>query len=107
VTLRKTRKAELLNAMGNDWLCASDIANLANVQHKSAIKLLLNMALNGEIEVHTHEWIDERCRHRRKSMYRKPSITDSERASLLNSCFGLRVVQPAGLINARVHVLKV
>lgn len=105
--IRKERKQDLLSAMEHNWLCASEIANRAKVQHKSAIKLLVNMALTGEIEMTMHEWIDERMRQRKRRMYRKPSLSEVERAMLLNSCFGLKVVEPPnGIINARMHVLR-
>jgi hypothetical protein len=93
--------------MSRDWLCASDIANLARVQHKSAIKILLNMAYTNEVDVKLHEWVDARMRNRKIRLYRKPSISEAERAILLNSCFGIKVVEPA-LVNANVctHVLE-
>lgn len=84
VKIYKEYKQEIKSAMGNDWLCASDIADKAGIQHRSAIKILINMALNDEVEMTLHEWSDERMRQRKRRMYRIPDVSPAERAELLN-----------------------
>lgn len=87
VIISKDKKSELLKSLTNDWKSASEIADIAEIQHRSAIKILISMALNGECESKTFEWVDSKLRKRKCMLYRVPKMSVSEQAALLNSVF--------------------
>jgi hypothetical protein len=95
----------LNKAVTNKWESAEDIARKAMLPFHSATKMLCSMAAEGRIECKEEHWIDERCRERKRTLYRrKPEV---ESLHFLDSIFGIpHPVPPLMGANVRRHELR-
>jgi hypothetical protein len=61
----------LTDVITDTWQPAEQIAKQSMLPFHSATKMLCSMAAEGKIESHEDEWMDERCRQRKRTLYRK------------------------------------
>lgn len=97
---RAEKFKRLRSCIDGEWHTARELAELAGIEYKSAVKFLLEMLASGEIVTKTIEVVDSRFRRRHIHLYCKATST----SDLLNAILKTRVPNvPAGLINTQIH----
>jgi hypothetical protein len=98
----KQDRIDRLNAVISEkWKTAEKLAEEAGLTYHAAVKLLLPMVKNGEIQIKEFRWVDHRFRCRQIWLYSKPEHTDF--INIYNSIFGCKVPSHTG--KATVHRL--
>lgn len=99
---RKMDRMELLNfAIDGQWQTALELSRKTTIPFHQAVKLLQIAQWRFDIETKRIDWIDERKRHRTKTLYRR-----KHNVSSLCSILGMRAVAVPAHVKARVHVCK-
>lgn len=80
----QNRQDLLKQAIDTEWRSAREIAELAGVTYKSAIRYLIALD-DDSIDKKMEEWVDSRLRNRKRMIYRRKSMSREEQAQLLNS----------------------
>lgn len=98
---RKLDRMDLLDcAITGQWQTALELSQKTSIPFHQAVKLLQIAQWRFDIETKRIDWIDERKRHRTKTLYRRKHNTNP-----LYSIFGIKPVQaPVGI--GRVHICR-
>lgn len=88
----QNRQELLRQAVDSEWRCAREIAVIAGVTYKSAVRYLLT--IDDSIDRKLEEWTDARLRNRKRWVYRKKSMSSKEQAELLNSVLFFNRIKP-------------
>lgn len=108
VALSPAKKRDLIaKAVTNEWLGAERIARLSGLPEHCCRKLLVKMALSGDVEAKEECWIDARKRERKRCLYRKPQDIQGSMDVLMRA-FGMVSAEmrtEAEYLHCRKHLL--
>jgi hypothetical protein len=86
VKVPRDAKTRLYQAVDSEWRSSEELAAIVGIPFKSAVRYMMSAGYEDEdIESREREWVDERGRERRVSIYRRRSLSAREQAELYNS----------------------